>query len=82
MARSCVRLILCDLLEGGGGPGGGGGNGIPGAHLEVEEPRGREAEGTFIAPAETALRDAGGLGSASNDWYSAPCVCSGPKASG
>jgi len=83
MARSVVRLILCDLLEGGGGPGGGGGNGIPGAHLEVEEPRGRGFEGVvLIAPVDTALREAGGLGSASNCWYSVRCNGSGVKGCG
>ena len=82
MARSVVRLILCDLPEGGGGPGGGGGNGIPGAHLEVEEPRGRGVEGVLIAPVETALREEGGLVSASNDWYSNRCKGSGVKLSG
>lgn len=81
IARSVVRFILCDLLEGGGGPGGGGGNGIPGAHLEVDEPRGRGVEGVLIAPVETALREEGGLASASNDWYSVRCKGSGLKLS-
>lgn len=37
-----VGVMLCDLDEGGGGPGGGGGNGMPGSHLDVDEPRERE----------------------------------------
>lgn len=56
--------MLCDLDAGGGGPGGGGGNGIPGAHLFVDEPRERDDEGVLIAPVDAALREAGGLGSA------------------
>lgn len=64
--RSVDRLILCDLDEGGGGPGGGGGNGMPGAHLDVDEPRERDDEGVLIAPVDTALRDAGGLSDGCN----------------
>jgi hypothetical protein len=47
-------------LDCGGGFGGGGGNGIPGSHLDVEEPRDRDVDGVLMAPAEAALRDAGG----------------------
>lgn len=59
--RSGVRDMLCDL-DCGGGPGGGGGSGIPGSHLVDDEPREREEDGVLTAPAETALRDAGGSG--------------------
>lgn len=52
--------MLCDLVV-GGGPGGGGGNGIPGSHLFVDEPRERDDDGVLIAPADAALREAGGL---------------------
>ena len=64
-SRSVVRVMLCDL-EVGGGPGGGGGNGIPGSHLAVDEPRDLEDEGVLMAPAEAALREAGGLDSTWN----------------
>jgi len=57
--RSVDRDILCDLDD-GGGPGGGGGKGMPGSHLVVEDPRDLEEDGVLIAPADTALRDAGG----------------------
>ena len=55
------RLALWDLVC-GGGFGGGGGRGIPGSHfdLDVDEVRDRELVGVSIAPAETALREAGG----------------------
>lgn len=54
--------MLWDRVEGGGGgPGGGGGSGIPGSHLDVEDPRDREDVGVLIALAETARREAGGL---------------------
>jgi hypothetical protein len=55
--------MLCDLEPGGGGPGGGGGRGIPGSHREVDDPREREDDGVLIAPADAALREAGGLAS-------------------
>lgn len=58
--RSVDRLILCDLDDGGGGPGGGGGNGMPGSHLDVDEPRERDDDGVLIAPVDAALREAGG----------------------
>lgn len=57
--RSVERVILCDL-EAGGGPGGGGGSGMPGSHLAVEDPRERDEVGVLIAPADAALREAGG----------------------
>lgn len=57
---SGVRLMLCDLELEGGGPGGGGGRGIPGSHLVVEADR-EWGEWVLIAPADTALREAGGL---------------------
>jgi len=41
-----------------------GGNGIPGSHLDVDEARDREDDGVLIAPADAALREAGGLDSA------------------
>ncbi len=47
-------------LDCGGGPGGGGGNGIPGSHLVDDDPRERDEDGLLMAPADTALRDAGG----------------------
>jgi len=56
--------MLCDLEDGGGGPGGGGGSGIPGSHLDVDEPRERDEEGVLIAPVDAALREAGGRDSA------------------
>lgn len=52
--------MLCDL-DCGGKPGGGGGKGIPGSHLVVDDPREREDDGVLAAPADTALREAGGL---------------------
>lgn len=53
---------LCDLdCDGGGGPGGGGGRGMPGAHLDEEEPRERDVEGVLVAPAEAALRADGAI---------------------
>ena len=55
--------MLCDLEDGGGGPGGGGGRGIPGSHREVDDPREREDDGVLTAPADAALREAGGLAS-------------------
>jgi hypothetical protein len=58
--RSPERDMLCDLDWGGGGPGGGGGTGMPGSHLVDEDPRERDEEGVLIAPAEAALREAGG----------------------
>src|SRR6187402_32716 len=63
--RSVDRVMLCDLEVGGGGPGGGGGSGIPGSHLVVEDPRDRDDDGVLIAPVDAALREAGGLDSAS-----------------
>lgn len=51
---------LCDLPDAGGGPGGGGGRGMPGSHLVWEAERERADVGVSIAPAETALRAAGG----------------------
>jgi ribulose 1,5-bisphosphate synthetase/thiazole synthase len=64
---SGARVMLWDLeLACGGGPGGGGGNGIPGSHLVVDEPRDLDDVGVPIAPAEAALREAGGLGSGSS----------------
>lgn len=62
---SDVLLMLCDL-DVGGRPGGGGGNGMPGSHLDVDDPRDREDDGVLMAPAEAALRDAGGRESASS----------------
>lgn len=62
--RSVDRLILCDREDGGGGPGGGGGSGIPGSHLDVDEPRERDDEGVLMAPVDAALREAGGRDSA------------------
>jgi hypothetical protein len=67
--RSLVRLMLCDL-DCGGGPGGGGGNGIPGSHLVDDDPREHEDEGVLIAPADAALREAGGRESAFDNWSS------------
>jgi hypothetical protein len=66
---SFVRVILWDL-DCGGGPGGGGGNGIPGSHRVVEDPREREDEGVLMAPADAALREAGGRESAIGGWSS------------
>ncbi len=51
--------MLCDL-DCGGGPGGGGGNGIPGSHRVDDDPREQEDDGVLIAPADAALREAGG----------------------
>lgn len=62
--RSVLLVMLCDLDVGGGGPGGGGGSGIPGSHLVIEEARDCEDD-VLIAPAEAALREAGGLDSTS-----------------
>jgi len=61
--------MLCDL-DCGGGPGGGGGSGIPGSHRVVDDPREREDEGLLIAPADAALREAGGRESAFDGWSS------------
>jgi hypothetical protein len=64
-------LTLTDLPA-GGGPGGGGGRGIPGSQpFAGDGPRDRlegleELALLTTAPAEAALRDAGGLDSASN----------------
>ena len=55
---SVDRLILWDLVV-GGGPGGGGGRGIPGAHLDVDNPRDREDDGVLIAPVDAARRGSG-----------------------
>jgi hypothetical protein len=64
-----VPIALCERCALGGGPGGGPGNGIPGSQLlsregdrlqvrlVVEDEQLLEPTG----PAETALRDAGGL---------------------
>lgn len=59
LARS-MGWTLCDLDEEGGGPGGGGGIGMPGAHLVNEGARDRADVGVSMAPAEAALRAAGG----------------------
>ena len=61
--RSAVRVMLCDLDCGGGGPGGGGGSGIPGSHLDDDEPCERDDDGVLIAPVDAALLEAGGLDS-------------------
>ena len=61
--RSAVRVTLWDLDCGGGGPGGGGGSGIPGSHLDDDEPRERDEGGVLIAPVDAALLEAGGLDS-------------------
>ena len=60
--RSEDLVILCDR-DCGGGPGGGGGNGMPGSHLDTEEPRDRDDVGVSAAEADAALLDAGGLAS-------------------
>lgn len=61
MIRSAVRVMLCERFVGGGGLGGGGGSGIPGSHLEAEDPRDRDDVGVLTALADTARREAGGL---------------------
>jgi hypothetical protein len=60
MSWSVERFMLCDL-DCGGGPGGGGGNGIPGSHLAANEYLEGVDVGELMAPAEDALRAAGGL---------------------
>jgi len=78
------RVILCDLeLACGGGPGGGGGRGIPGAHLAIDNPRLCVAAGEeLIAPADAALREAGGLTGASymstSCWTCSTLICPCP----
>lgn len=59
---SDVRVMLWDRGA-GGGPGGGGGRGIPGSHLATDDDRDLAEDGVLVAPAETALREAGGLAS-------------------
>jgi hypothetical protein len=42
---------------------------MPDSHLDVDDPRDREDDGVLIAPAEAALRDAGGRDSGSDVLY-------------
>lgn len=63
MMGTVVRSMLwtlCDLAPAGGGPGGGGGRGMPGSHLVCESDLERAEVGVSMAPAEAALRAAGG----------------------
>ena len=51
--------------------------GIPGAHLDVDNPRDREDDGVLIAPVDAARREAGGRESPPS--YTSGCKGSGSK---